>query len=88
MLPSSLWWLEESGPALFDDLDLRRLQLDEAYVRVHNDGEEDPLWLYSLSEDCHEVRNCCCCCCSGACSTSVSAGHYAIGWEHGLGYRV
>lgn len=52
MLPSALWWLEESGPAHFEGLDLTRLRMDQAYVRVHNDADEDPLWLYSLSEDC------------------------------------
>lgn len=53
-LPSALWWLEESGPARWRDLELSRLRLDQAYVRVYNEAEGDPLWLYSLSEDCHE----------------------------------
>lgn len=56
MLPASLWWLEESGLAHWDGLDMTALRMDQAYVRVHNEEEEDPLWLYTLSEDCHEVR--------------------------------
>ncbi|XP_034244775.1 heparan-alpha-glucosaminide N-acetyltransferase [Thrips palmi] len=54
MLPASLWWLEESGLAHWGGLDMTALRMDQAYVRVHNVEEEDPLWLYSLSEDCHE----------------------------------
>ncbi|KAK3915094.1 Heparan-alpha-glucosaminide N-acetyltransferase [Frankliniella fusca] len=54
MLPPALWWLEESGPARWEGLDLARLRMDQAYVRVHNEADEDPLWLYSLSEDCQD----------------------------------
>ncbi|XP_063237674.1 heparan-alpha-glucosaminide N-acetyltransferase [Bacillus rossius redtenbacheri] len=46
-------WLEDPGAELFRGLHLGALSMDQAYL-LASSGVADPLWLYSLSEDCRK----------------------------------
>ena len=51
--------MEDPGSDFFEGLNLNDLKIDQAYVRVRRseatNETDSPLWLYQLSDDCHEV---------------------------------
>lgn len=48
-------WFENPGVETFNGLKMSDLSVDEAWLIVSSSSSV-PLWLYSLSENCHHVR--------------------------------
>lgn len=48
--------LEDPGMDEYEGLDLRNLQIDEAWLRIRSQLNR-PAWLYVRSDDCYKVNN-------------------------------
>ena len=48
-------WTENHGEGMFEDLDMRKLKIDEAYVRVIHNNANTSIYLYGLIEECVKV---------------------------------
>ena len=47
--------LEDPGMDEFEGLDLRNLQIDQAWLRIRSQLDR-PTWLYVRSDDCYKVN--------------------------------